>query len=62
MSAFADAEAVTHTMKSGAATFYSRSRKKQWVKGETSGNVIQVHRCERDKNIHTDIDKEMIKN
>jgi phosphoribosyl-ATP pyrophosphohydrolase/phosphoribosyl-AMP cyclohydrolase len=30
------------TLATGEAWFYSRSRKKLWHKGETSGNVIKV--------------------
>jgi phosphoribosyl-AMP cyclohydrolase len=37
-----NAEAFEQTLASGQATFYSRSRKKVWVKGETSGHVQEV--------------------
>ncbi|MDI6761697.1 MAG: phosphoribosyl-AMP cyclohydrolase [Thermodesulfobacteriota bacterium] len=30
------------TLKTGKATFWSRSRKKLWLKGETSGHVQEV--------------------
>jgi len=39
MVGFMNAEAWEATLKSGKATFFSRSRQKLWVKGETSGNV-----------------------
>jgi phosphoribosyl-AMP cyclohydrolase / phosphoribosyl-ATP pyrophosphohydrolase len=42
MQAWADAAAVSETLQSGLATFYSRSRKERWCKGETSGNFIRV--------------------
>ena len=42
MVAYMNQEALDHTLSSGKATFFSRSRGKLWVKGETSGNVLQV--------------------
>lgn len=39
MLAYADRAAWEATLKSGKATYYSRSRKKLWVKGESSGNL-----------------------
>jgi phosphoribosyl-ATP pyrophosphohydrolase/phosphoribosyl-AMP cyclohydrolase len=42
MLAWADREAVARTLSTGRATFWSRSRKALWVKGETSGHVIHV--------------------
>lgn len=39
MVGFMDAAAWEATLKSGRATFFSRSRQSLWVKGETSGNV-----------------------
>ncbi len=38
MLAFMNQEAWDTTLATGKATYYSRSRKKLWVKGETSGN------------------------
>lgn len=35
-------EAVRITMESGNTTFWSRTRKKLWTKGETSGNFLKV--------------------
>ncbi|KDD77055.1 hypothetical protein H632_c30p0, partial [Helicosporidium sp. ATCC 50920] len=43
MQAFADRAAIVETMETGLATFYSRSRKGRWCKGETSGHFIRVH-------------------
>lgn len=37
-----DPEALAHTLRTGRATFYSRTRRCQWTKGETSGNVLEV--------------------
>lgn len=42
MVAFMNAEALSRTLETGIATFYSRSRGKLWVKGETSGNELKV--------------------
>lgn len=42
MVAFANAEAVRHTLESGRATFWSRSRGELWEKGRTSGNAMDV--------------------
>jgi phosphoribosyl-AMP cyclohydrolase len=38
MLAYMNKEAVRRTLKSGRTCFWSRSRKKYWVKGETSGH------------------------
>lgn len=42
MLAWANAEAVARTLETGRATFWSRSRSALWVKGETSGHVLDV--------------------
>ena len=42
MFAFMNAESLSHTLKTGKATYWSRSRKKLWLKGEESGNVLTV--------------------
>ena len=42
MVAWMNRDAIQHTLASGKATFYSRSRGKLWTKGETSGNTLQV--------------------
>jgi phosphoribosyl-ATP pyrophosphohydrolase/phosphoribosyl-AMP cyclohydrolase len=42
MCAFMNREALTRTLSTGRATFFSRSRQKLWEKGETSGNVLDV--------------------
>ncbi len=38
MVAYMNKEAVEATLKTGRATFWSRSRQKFWIKGETSGH------------------------
>ena len=42
MVAHMNAEALSKTIASGEAWYYSRSRKKLWKKGETSGHVQRV--------------------
>ena len=42
MQGFANSDAVSATLASGRATFYSRSRSSLWTKGETSSNFINV--------------------
>ena len=39
MFAYMDKTALKKTIKTGRTHFWSRSRKKYWMKGETSGNV-----------------------
>ena len=52
MLGFMNAEAWQATLETGRATFFSRSRRTLWVKGETSGNVQLVREiridCDRD--------------
>jgi phosphoribosyl-ATP pyrophosphohydrolase/phosphoribosyl-AMP cyclohydrolase len=42
MVGFMNAEALALTQSTGYATFYSRTRAKLWMKGETSGNRLAV--------------------
>ena len=42
MVGFMNQEALELTRESGFATFFSRTRNKLWMKGETSGNRLQV--------------------
>lgn len=42
MLGYMNKEALTKTIKTGFVHFWSRSRKKLWKKGETSGNMLQV--------------------
>lgn len=42
MVAWANREALAKTLATGKATYWSRSRKKLWTKGEESGYVQQV--------------------
>lgn len=54
MFAFMNAEALAHTLKSGKATYWSRSRQKLWIKGEESGNAQLV------KELRVDCDQDVI--
>lgn len=42
MLAYMNEEAFDNTLKTGLMTYYSRSRRQQWVKGETSGHYQYV--------------------
>lgn len=52
MLAYTNKEALSKTLETGFAYYYSRSRKKLWKKGETSGHVQRVRRifvdCDND--------------
>jgi phosphoribosyl-AMP cyclohydrolase len=50
MVGYMNREAFDKTLSSGRVTFYSRSRKKLWVKGESSGHHLLL------KSISTDCD------
>jgi phosphoribosyl-AMP cyclohydrolase len=54
MVGFMNQEAFQKTVESGYATFYSRSRKKLWLKGESSGHRLVV------KSIATDCDQDAL--
>jgi phosphoribosyl-AMP cyclohydrolase len=42
MVGFMNEEALELTKRTGFATFFSRTRNSLWMKGETSGNKLQV--------------------
>jgi len=52
MLAWMNAEAVVRTLQTGRVTYWSRSRKSFWVKGETSGHTQRLIEmrvdCDRD--------------
>ncbi len=54
MMAYMNEEAYLSTLKSGRMTYYSRSRARQWLKGETSGHFQHV------KEMTADCDKDTI--
>lgn len=41
MLGFMNRDALAKTLQTGNVTFWTRSRKKLWTKGETSGNVLK---------------------
>ena len=54
MVAYMNDQALLSTIRTGRTHFWSRSRKKYWMKGEESGHVQQV------KAIHTDCDMDTV--
>lgn len=48
MVAWMNAEALRQTAATGYAHYYSRSRQKQWMKGEESGHTQKVHELRLD--------------
>jgi phosphoribosyl-AMP cyclohydrolase len=54
MVGYMNEEAFRKTVETGYATFYSRSRQKLWMKGESSGHRLAV------KNIATDCDQDAV--
>ena len=40
--AYANQQALDHTLKTGIATFWSTSRNELWIKGATSGDTLQI--------------------
>jgi phosphoribosyl-AMP cyclohydrolase len=52
--AYMDRQAWEKTLSTGKAHYYSTSRKKLWLKGETSGNVQDV------KEIRVDCDEDAV--
>ena len=54
MMAYMNEEAWNKTLETKKAHFYSRSRDKQWMKGEESGNIQEV------KEIYIDCDEDTV--
>lgn len=54
MFAFMNAASLAHTLATGRAAYWSRSRNKLWVKGEESGNLQLV------KEVFTDCDQDVL--
>jgi phosphoribosyl-AMP cyclohydrolase len=48
MLAYANEEALAKTLKTGFAHYWSRSRQKLWMKGETSGHTQKIKRVVAD--------------
>ncbi len=57
MQAFMNEEALRLSLETGLAHYYSRSRKKLWKKGESSGHVQQV----KEVRVDCDLDAVMLK-
>jgi len=54
MMAYMNAESALETIRTGKTHFWSRSRGKQWVKGESSGHVQEV------KAVYVDCDNDTL--
>jgi phosphoribosyl-AMP cyclohydrolase len=54
MLGYMDAEALRRTVTEGRVTFWSRSRREYWRKGDTSGHVQFV------KSVHLDCDEDAV--
>ncbi|MDP8216425.1 MAG: phosphoribosyl-AMP cyclohydrolase [Candidatus Kaelpia imicola] len=54
MVAYMNGESIKRTLEDGKACFYSRSRQKLWLKGETSGNFQVI------REIYLDCDNDTI--
>ena len=54
MVGFMNEEAFRRTVETGFVTFFSRSRNKLWIKGETSGHRLKV------ASISTDCDRDAL--
>ena len=61
MLAYANTEALEKTLETGFAHYWSRSRKKLWMKGETSGHTQKIKRilvdCDYDTLLYLVIQK-----
>ena len=57
MVAFMNEEAWHHTLSSGVATYWSRSRNELWIKGQSSGMTQKVHEIR----IDCDLDAVLLK-
>jgi phosphoribosyl-AMP cyclohydrolase len=57
MLGFMNREALAKTQQTGFVTFYSRSRKKLWTKGETSGQKLLL----RDLRVDCDLDAVLVR-
>ena len=57
MLAYANEEALEKTLRTGYAYYWSRSRKKLWMKGETSGHTQKIKKvladCDYDALLYT---------
>ena len=54
MLGYVNAESWAKTRQEGRVTFFSRSKKRLWTKGEESGNILQV------ESLHVDCDADTV--
>jgi phosphoribosyl-AMP cyclohydrolase len=54
MMAYMNADSLADTVRTGKTHFWSRSRRKHWMKGESSGHIQEV------KAVYTDCDKDTL--
>ena len=54
MVAYSNQESLNLSLKNNKAYFWSRSKKKIWLKGETSGNILKLF------NIYSDCDNDTL--
>lgn len=54
MLGYSNEESLKKTRESGTIWFYSRSKKRLWMKGEESGNILEV------RQMYTDCDNDTI--
>lgn len=54
MMAWADRDALARSLDTGRMHFWSRSRQQRWMKGETSGNVLEL------VSLHADCDADTV--
>jgi phosphoribosyl-AMP cyclohydrolase len=57
MLGFMNADSLKETQRSGEVVFFSRSRKKLWKKGETSGHLLRI----RDVRVDCDADALLVR-
>ena len=54
MVAYMNRDSIKQTMETGLTSFWSRSRQKYWIKGESSGHTQEV------REMYTDCDKDTL--
>ena len=54
MLGYMNEEAIQHTLEKQVVTFWSRSKERLWMKGETSGNTLEL------VSIHVDCDQDAL--
>ena len=54
MLAYANVETLKESLETGRLVFFSRSRQERWLKGETSGNFLEI------VSLHPDCDSDTV--